>query len=173
MRSKNWQRNDDSGAGRGRRTATRRRSLKGRWWWLAAVAIAVVGSALIPATASAGPARYVFEMCDSSLPGGGVTGVRYGQNPGQPWEGVDNCEEPGGSLAIHLLGSIGPGGYATWALPIEPPPGGTMESTSRFPPRLPNARHLWLHPQPGLATIPILLRGKPHPFASRRTFRAL
>ena len=123
MRSRNWQRNDGSGAGRGWRIAAQRP-------WLVALAIAVVGSALIPATASAGPARYVFEMCDSSLPGGGVTGVRYAQNPGQPWEGVDNCEEPGGSLAIHLLGEVGPGGYATWALPIEPPPGGTMESTA-------------------------------------------
>ena len=123
MRSSSWQRNDGSRAGRGWRIAAQRP-------WLVALTIAVVGSALIPATASAGPARYVFEMCDSSLPGGGVTGVRYAQNPGQPWEGVDNCEEPGGSLAIHLLGEVGPGGYATWALPIEPPPGGTMESTA-------------------------------------------
>ncbi len=94
-------------------------------------ALALAGTFLaLPSTAAASPARYTFEMCDSALPGGGVTGVRYSQNPGQPWAVTDNCEEPGGSLAIRLTGSTTSGGYATWALPIEPPPGGTMESTA-------------------------------------------
>ena len=96
-------------------------------------ALALVASFLaLPAEAAASPARYTFEMCDSALPGGGVTGVRYSQNPGEPWSPTDNCEVPGGFLAIHLIGSSASGGSADWALPIEPPPGGTMESTAIF-----------------------------------------
>jgi len=85
--------------------------------------------AIVPAAASAGPARYVFEMCDSALPGGGVTGVLHTESGGQPWSLIDNCNEPGGSLAVRQTGSIeGAGGSGTWGVPIKAPPGGWMES---------------------------------------------
>jgi len=92
--------------------------------------LALVASLLgLPADASASPARYTFEMCDSALPGGGVTGVRYAQSGGQPWSLIDNCDEPGGSLAVRQTGPItDPGGEATWGVPIKAPPGGWMES---------------------------------------------
>ena len=96
---------------------------------LAALMLALGMLAILPAAASAGPSRYVFEMCDSALPGGGVNGVRYAQSAG-PWAPIDNCEQPGGSLSIRQVGKITSGGGATWSLPIEPPPGGTMESTA-------------------------------------------
>jgi hypothetical protein len=93
-----------------------------------AVAMLMMAVAGPAGQAQASPARYVFEMCDSALPGGGDAGVRYAQNSGQPWQATNRCNEPEGSLSIRQTGPIEPGGAANWALPIEPPPGGTMES---------------------------------------------
>lgn len=106
-----------------RRTKSRRASCIGA----AGLAIAMLA---MPAAANAGPSRYVFEMCDSALPGGGTAGVAYSQNPGQPWTKSNTCGLPGGALSITQSGAIGPGGSATWALPIESPPGGRMESVA-------------------------------------------
>ncbi|MGA8744594.1 MAG: hypothetical protein WB507_01870 [Solirubrobacterales bacterium] len=98
-------------------------------WGFAVMGLAGLALALAPAGASATPARYVYEMCDSALPGGGVAGVLHTQSGGQPWDLVDNCNEPGGSLAIRQTGEItGAGGSATWGAPIKAPPGGSMES---------------------------------------------
>jgi hypothetical protein len=83
-----------------------------------------------PARAGAAPARYIYEVCDSALPGGGVTGVSYSQSAEEPWSPVDNCDQPGGSLSISQSSSITQGGSSTWVLPIEPPPGGKVESIS-------------------------------------------
>ena len=66
-------------------------------------------------------------MCDSALPGGGVSGVSYAQNSGEPFAATDNCGEHGGSLAIHQTGFIS-SSYGFWSLPIAAPSGGTMES---------------------------------------------
>lgn len=99
-----------------------RRSLR------AALAIALAALAILPVGAEASPSRYVYEMCDSALPGGGVTGVLHGQAGGQPWSLDDNCSEPGGSLAIWQTGLIDPGGSASWGVPMKPPPGGSTES---------------------------------------------
>lgn len=93
----------------------------------------VIGMALVaalasaPSAASAAPARYVFEMCDSALPGGGDAGVSFAVNPGVPLTPTDNCSVPGGSLAITETGAVS-ATYSFWALPIVAPPGGTMES---------------------------------------------
>ena len=50
-------------------------------WLTATLALALGILAISPASAGAAPARYVFEMCDSALPGGGVGGVNYYQSP--------------------------------------------------------------------------------------------
>ena len=83
----------------------------------------------LPTSASAGPARYVFEMCDSALPGGGDAGVQFAVNPGVPFSPSNNCSVPGGSLAINQTGPVS-ATYAFWSLPIAPPPGGTIESVT-------------------------------------------
>lgn len=77
--------------------------------------------------AHASPARYVFEKCDSALPGGGDAGVRYSQNPGVPFSAANTCERPGGSLGISQNGFVW-GTYAFWTVPIGAPPGGEVES---------------------------------------------
>jgi hypothetical protein len=100
-----------------------------RGWRVAALApaLAIAGLVLLPAAAGAGPSRYVFEICDSALPGGGDAGVKFAKSPGQPWSAFDTCDQPGGSLLIRLDGSTA-GGDATFAGPIDPPPGGSIES---------------------------------------------
>jgi hypothetical protein len=95
------------------------------------IALAMVAFAVNrPASAEASQSRYVFEICDSSLPGGGIDGARDSLSPGEPWTPAQNCSEPGGSFALHLSGGLGVGGWSGWGLPIEPPPGGRMESTT-------------------------------------------
>jgi hypothetical protein len=101
-------------------------------WLGASLALAALALAVLPAGAEASPSRYVYEMCDSVLPGGGVAGVLHSQSGGQPWGLDDNCDEPGGSLAVRETGPIAaPGGSATWGVPLKPPPGGSMESLAR------------------------------------------
>jgi hypothetical protein len=97
---------------------------------LSAVALASFLALGATATATASPARYVFEMCDSAIPGGGVAGARDSLTPGQPWTPMQNCAAPGGSFGIGLGGSLATGGWSSWGLPIEPPPGGKLESAT-------------------------------------------
>src|ERR1700690_2248105 len=108
--------------------AWRRPTRRGRGW-LAALALAALALALVPASAGAAPARYVYEMCDSALPGGGVAGVVHSQSGTQSWGLIDNRNDASGSLAVRQTGSILEyGGSATWGVPIKRPPGGSMES---------------------------------------------
>ena len=81
-----------------------------------------------PASAGAAPARYIYEMCDSALPGGGVAGVVYAPDPSEPYGSEDTCAQPGGSLSVHQNGFVSPGGESEWGVPIEAPPGATLES---------------------------------------------
>ncbi|MGB7589096.1 MAG: hypothetical protein WBM00_10345, partial [Solirubrobacterales bacterium] len=63
--------------------------------------------ALIPASASAAPARYVYEICDSALPGGGVSGAGFtvipafeGSSSQAGFAGDNSCAQQHGALAI-------------------------------------------------------------------------
>jgi hypothetical protein len=96
---------------------------------LVALLAASLALSLAASRANAGPARYVYEMCDSVLPGGGTPGIRYSQSPGQPWGVANSCAQPGGSLSVSLNGST-PGGDADWGLPIEAPHGTRLESVA-------------------------------------------
>ena len=104
----------------------RRRARRG--WLAASLALSLGALVVLPTSASASPARYVFEMCDSALPDGGVSGVSYFQSSENgPFDAIDSCSESGGDLTISQTGLIA-SQYAYWRLPIMPPPGGTMES---------------------------------------------
>jgi hypothetical protein len=84
------------------------------------------------AVAAASPARYTYEICDSALPGGSLGGARNSLTPNEPWSDTQNCAAPGGSFGIGLGGALPEhgGGWASWGLPIEPPPGGKLESAT-------------------------------------------
>ena len=84
-------------------------------------------AAMLPSSASAGPARYVYEVCDPALPGGGTPGVKFSVNPGVPFIGSNTCAQPGGSLGITQTGHVS-ASYSFWSVPIPAPPGGRVES---------------------------------------------
>lgn len=99
-------------------------TIKGGLLTLAFLTLATVAA---PA-AQAAPARYIFEKCDSALPGGGDENVHFSTKPGLPLTPVDNCwETGGGSLAIWQTGPMS-NASGFWTLPIEVTPGGTIES---------------------------------------------
>jgi hypothetical protein len=107
--------------------AERMSKAKERQAWAAALTIALCALMLGPSQANAGPSRYVFEMCDSVLPSGGVAGIVAGPHPMLPFGLENTCAQPNGALIIRQ-GNVGPGGSAGWAVPIKPPPGGRLES---------------------------------------------
>jgi hypothetical protein len=97
---------------------------------LAVAALAIVGLAFLgTAAASAGPARYVYETCDSALPGGGDPGAQFFVNPGIALSPSDSCAQPGGALGITETGPVS-STYSFWSVPGAAPPGGKMESFS-------------------------------------------
>lgn len=82
-----------------------------------------------PGGADAAPARYVYEMCDSALPGGGDTGVHFSVNPGVHFAPNDTCAQPGGALWITETDNVSYS-YSFWSIPLASPPGGSTESTT-------------------------------------------
>jgi hypothetical protein len=105
----------------------RRRSKRGGAAASMLVALAVIALGSLAAEAEASPSRYTYEMCDSVLPGGGVDGVVYGHHPSLPFSSENTCAQPGGALVLRQ-GEVSPGGAIEIAVPIKPPPGGTLES---------------------------------------------
>lgn len=96
-------------------------------------AVALVAATLayggLATSASAGPARYVFEMCDSALPGGGVTGIVYAAHPRGLFSSENTCSQPGGGLLVRQNEiAAGDGGAAEWGIPVGPAPGLSLES---------------------------------------------
>lgn len=94
------------------------------------LALAIAALVALPAHAAAAPARYIYEMCDSALPGGGDAGVRFAVNPGVPFTPNDSCSQPGGSLGITLTGNTSGYQGSFWSVPVARLPGGTTESVT-------------------------------------------
>lgn len=92
----------------------------------------LASSAALPSTANAAPARYVYEVCDPALPGGGTPGVRFVANPGAPIGAGNTCAHPGGTLGIAQWGHIGASTASAgfWDIPVASPPGGGVESVT-------------------------------------------
>ena len=84
-------------------------------------------------SAEAGPARYVYEICDSALPSGGVNDVVWGPHPKGYFSSENTCGQPGGALVIRqnaIPAGNGEGGDADWAVPVLAPPGTSLESVT-------------------------------------------
>ena len=90
-----------------------------------AFALTALG-ALVPAIATAGPSRFIYEACDSALAGGNMPGAKFVVNPGTPYLGGDNCEQPGGSLYIIQNGTTSESA-SFWNVPIAVTPGGHLD----------------------------------------------
>ncbi len=83
-------------------------------------------SVFLAAGATASPSRFVYEACDSALPGGNVPGATLKINYGTPYTGGNNCEQPGGSLWLSQTGSTSEN-FAIWSVPIAVTPGGYLD----------------------------------------------
>ncbi len=94
------------------------------------LAVFIAFAALVtPGTASASPARYIYEVCDSALPSGNTPGVKFAVNPGVAFSGTNTCAQPGGALTITETGHVN-ATYSFWEVPIDSPPGGMVESVT-------------------------------------------
>jgi hypothetical protein len=96
---------------------------------LFAVGAALLGAAIwSPGGASAEPSRFLYEVCDSALPGGNTPAVRFVQNPGTAFAASNTCSQPGGSLSIAATGTI-QATFSLWSVTIPVVHGGKIEST--------------------------------------------
>lgn len=93
----------------------------------AVLAIAAFILLVIPTAANAVPARFVYELCDSALPGGGNPSASFTVNPGVPFTPFDSCGQPGGSIGITETGSTS-ATFAYWSVAVPATPGGYVES---------------------------------------------
>jgi hypothetical protein len=82
----------------------------------------------IPAqSASAAPSKFVYELCDSALPGGGIPASSFTVNPGVAFAPFQNCASPGGAIGIQQTGQTSATfSYMTVAVPETP--GGFVEA---------------------------------------------
>lgn len=99
----------------------------GRGCAIAILALAALISSLAPGAAQAVPARFVYELCDSALPGGGNPSASFTVNPGVPLTPFNSCGQPGGSIGITETGSTS-ATFAYWSVAVPATPGGYVES---------------------------------------------
>jgi hypothetical protein len=116
----------DHGAGRTQQVGSARRD-SARVPLRLALAFAVTALALgtMAPLASASPARFTYEVCDSALPGGGVPHFEFtGNSVFAPFQ---NCASPGGSIG---LAESGPASATLAYMGIDVPetPGGFVEA---------------------------------------------
>jgi hypothetical protein len=85
-------------------------------------------AALVSTTqANASPSRFVYELCDSALPGGGSPSASFTVNPGVPLTPFNTCAQPGGSIGITETGAAA-ATFAFWSIAVPATPGGFVES---------------------------------------------
>jgi hypothetical protein len=89
-----------------------------------------LSSLSLPPASEASPARYVYELCDSALPGGEIGAPLNSLTPNEPWSISQNCAALGGSFTVGLAAGIGTGGDADWVIPVSPPSGSKLESAT-------------------------------------------
>jgi hypothetical protein len=90
-------------------------------------ALILAAALLLPAAAGAVGSRFVYEVCDSALPGGGTPEVRFVQDAGEPFVAANTCAQPGGALSISRYGNAD-ATSAIWLVGVAITPGGAVES---------------------------------------------
>lgn len=105
-----------------------------RFGAVVATLLATVAGLGAAGPADAGPARYVYEICDSALPGGGVDGVVWGPHPEGFFSSENTCGQEGGALVVRqnripaASQDHATGGDADWAVPVVAAPGTHLET---------------------------------------------
>jgi hypothetical protein len=95
----------------------------------ALLAAAALTAAALPAGAGAtvSGARFVYETCDSALPGGNPPGFTFNDPNGGAMEALDTCAAPGGALGILETGAAQ--GDPSWLeIGVPETPGGFVEA---------------------------------------------
>ncbi len=97
---------------------------------LLALALIVTASVLVtaltaPLNQAAAASRFVYETCDSALPGGNVPGASWSLGPNGPFIATQNCATPGGSIGVSQTG--GGSGQAALAVAMPETPCGFIE----------------------------------------------
>jgi hypothetical protein len=88
-----------------------------------------MGAGALPPPAGAAPSKFVYELCDSALPGGNIPSADFHVNPGVPLTPFDTCAQPGGAIGITETGPAA-STFAYWSIGIPPTPGGFVESVT-------------------------------------------
>jgi hypothetical protein len=90
-------------------------------------ALALLGLGVLPSTAAASPSKFIYETCDSALPGGNSPKARFVVNPGVPMTPFDTCAQPGGAIGITETGPTA-ATFAFWDIEVPSTPGGFVET---------------------------------------------
>jgi hypothetical protein len=99
-----------------------------RWARLGAVgAVTLAAGWALPTPATATPSKFIYQLCDSALPGGNSPKGRFVVNPGVPMTPFNTCAQPGGSIGITATGHTA-STFASWSLEVPSTPGGFVES---------------------------------------------
>ena len=100
-----------------------------RWAWLLLLTVTLMGAGALPAPAGAAPSKFVYELCDSALPGGNSPSTSFVVNPGVPLTPFNSCAQPGGAIGITETGPTA-ATFAFWNISVPPTPGGFVESVT-------------------------------------------
>jgi hypothetical protein len=113
-----------------RRPAVQSR-VQSRWAWLFPLltATALMGVGALPSAANAAPSKFVYELCDSALPGGNSPPASFVVNPGVPLTPFNTCAQPGGAIGITETGPTA-ATFAYWSVGVPNTPGGFVESVT-------------------------------------------
>jgi hypothetical protein len=98
--------------------------------WLTGIASVLAGILVLglgTATAAQTPSKFVHELCDSALPGGGSPGLNFVVNPGVPITWFNNCASPGGSVGLNEYGHTA-ATFAWLDVTVPETPGGFVEA---------------------------------------------
>jgi len=101
-----------------------------QWNWKQAIASAMLAVFTIVSmaeSANASPARFVYEACDSALPGGGTQHIDYSPKAPSGFTFANTCAQPGGGLSITQSAPVY-GTFAFWSLKMPVTPGGRVDS---------------------------------------------
>ncbi len=108
------------------RSASRRAATRA-WLLVLTAVLGLTSWAAAAAPASAAPSKFVYELCDSALPGGGVPELSFVANPGVAVQWFNNCASPGGSIGIQETGAAS-ATFAYLSVGVAPTPGGYVEA---------------------------------------------
>jgi hypothetical protein len=91
--------------------------------------VALMSAGALPVPAGAAPSKFVYELCDSTLPGGNSPPASFVVNPGVPLTPFNNCGQPGGAIGITETGPTA-ATFAYWSVGVPNTPGGFVESVT-------------------------------------------